>query len=255
MELFHIWLQDFNKKIKASNRKVLLFIDNCGAHNNIPYLSHVTVQFFPANTTSKLQPLDQGIIKNFKTLYRKEIIQKLILDIEKDKQISPVNLLDAVRFISKAWHNVADSTISNCFKKAGFPVDEHLNQVPLQNIDVQYQWQTVNNFLNNHNITSFDEYVNIDQDVVVSGKLSDDDIIELMQDDDDNICLENDVYEEPVSSNEVKMAMNHLRTFLERCENVNDEIFSALIKIDNVIDIKIQDNLRQKKITDYFLKM
>jgi hypothetical protein len=47
-------------------------INNCTAHNDIPELNAIKVQFLPANLTSKLQQLDQGIIKNFKTLYRKE---------------------------------------------------------------------------------------------------------------------------------------------------------------------------------------
>lgn len=66
--------------------------------------------------------------------------------------------------------------------------------------------------------------------------------------------MNNDLVDEPVTNNQVKIAMNNVRSYLERCENVSDEIFSALIKIDNVIDIHIQNNLKQKRITDYFAK-
>ena len=53
-------------------RSILLMMDNAGCH---PHdlegkFSNVKV-VFPANTTSKLQPLDLGIIKNFKSYYRK----------------------------------------------------------------------------------------------------------------------------------------------------------------------------------------
>lgn len=64
--------------MKREKRKILLFLDNCTVHNSPPTLSNVEVYYFPPNTTSKLQPLDQGIIHNFKTLYRKEIV-KIIL--------------------------------------------------------------------------------------------------------------------------------------------------------------------------------
>lgn len=245
--------------MKKSNRKILMFIDNCTAHNDVPKLSYVKIEFFPANTTSKLQPLDQGIIKNFKTFYRKEIVQKLTLEIDNNKKISPINLLDVVRFISKAWHNVTESTIINCFKKSGFPVQSNVvAEKPVNNSATQSQLETVNNFLNKQNVISFKEYVNVDNDVVVSGKLSDDDIIESINDENNNDCFENDsdddVQEEPVSNSQVKSAMNILRNFLEKCENVDEEIFSNLVKIDNVIDIKIQDSLKQKKFTDFFTK-
>jgi hypothetical protein len=41
-----------------------LLLDNASSHNaeNIPTLSNIKVHFLPPNTTSILQPLDQGII-------------------------------------------------------------------------------------------------------------------------------------------------------------------------------------------------
>ena len=69
--------------IKNKNRKILLFIDNCTAHNDIPELTNIHVEFLPANNTLKLQPLDQGIIKNFKVHYRAEIVSRLMDSIDK----------------------------------------------------------------------------------------------------------------------------------------------------------------------------
>ena len=44
--------------------------------------SNVNVQFLPPNTTSVLQPCDQGIITNFKLYYRHLLINRYIQDIE-----------------------------------------------------------------------------------------------------------------------------------------------------------------------------
>lgn len=77
------------------------------------------LEFLPPNTTSKLQPLDMGIIKNFKTFYRKEVIRKILTDMESGKKNS-INVLDAIRYADKAWRNVTTRTIVNCFKSCGF---------------------------------------------------------------------------------------------------------------------------------------
>ena len=45
-------------------------------------LSHTRVVFLPPNTTSKIQPLDAGIIANFKALFRKELIRFTFNQIE-----------------------------------------------------------------------------------------------------------------------------------------------------------------------------
>ncbi|XP_050546377.1 tigger transposable element-derived protein 6-like [Daktulosphaira vitifoliae] len=117
-DLFKNWLIKFYQKKRLKQRNVLLFIDNCTAHCNIN-LKSVKVEFLPPNTTSKLQPMDRGIIQNFKTLYRKEIIRKIVYDIDEGRPCS-INLLQSMRMCEKAWRNVQPSTIVNCFKKAGF---------------------------------------------------------------------------------------------------------------------------------------
>ncbi|GBP05895.1 hypothetical protein EVAR_79782_1 [Eumeta japonica] len=62
----------------------------------------VKIQYLPANTTSKLRPMDQGIIKNFKSLYRKEVVRNMLDNME-EKKNSTRNLLHAMRMADKAW--------------------------------------------------------------------------------------------------------------------------------------------------------
>ena len=69
--LFDEWFISVNKTMIKERRNILLFIDHAPCHNADLEYSNVIVKFFPPNTTSKLQPLDQGIIKNFKCFYRK----------------------------------------------------------------------------------------------------------------------------------------------------------------------------------------
>ncbi|GBM71597.1 Tigger transposable element-derived protein 4 [Araneus ventricosus] len=60
-EIFGDWLKSLDKSMRVKKRKIILFIDSCSAHN-LSALKNVSVKFFLANTTSKLQPMDQGII-------------------------------------------------------------------------------------------------------------------------------------------------------------------------------------------------
>jgi hypothetical protein len=70
---FQEWLQEFDCQIgqKHGGERVLLLLDNCSSHKieNLT-LSYVDVYFLPPNTTSKLQPMDAGIIMAFKKHYR-----------------------------------------------------------------------------------------------------------------------------------------------------------------------------------------
>ena len=68
------WLKGFNSKIKRRKKKVILFIDNCPGHPTVDNLSHVTVHYLLPQTTSLLQPCDQGIIQCFKRNYRQALL-------------------------------------------------------------------------------------------------------------------------------------------------------------------------------------
>lgn len=54
--------------MRITNRKILLLMDNASCHqaDNINELSNVRVHFLPPNTTSIIQPMDQGILYSLK---------------------------------------------------------------------------------------------------------------------------------------------------------------------------------------------
>ena len=69
-DIFRDWLKKFDRKMTIHLRKVALVLDKCAAHpKNVVGLKSTELLFSPPNTTSVLQPLDQGIIPNFKNLY------------------------------------------------------------------------------------------------------------------------------------------------------------------------------------------
>lgn len=109
--------------------------------------------------------MDRGIIKNFKMFYRKLLLRIVISKSDLGQSASiiakAVPILDAIRWVDEAWNNVQDTTIKNCFRKAGFNLtetgletetteDESVTQFPVEIDFVSY---------------NFEEFVNCDNDV------------------------------------------------------------------------------------------
>ena len=77
-QIFREWLLKIDKIFLKQGRKILLFVDNFSGHNFEGTLTNVKLVYFPANCTSILQPLDQGIIASFKVGYRTLIIRRIV---------------------------------------------------------------------------------------------------------------------------------------------------------------------------------
>ena len=86
--------------------------------------SNVKVVFLSKNTSSRLQSLDAGIIRNFKLNYRKKLLRFVISRINDNVKatdiIQEVDVLKAISWIKSAWGEASEETIVNCFKKCGF---------------------------------------------------------------------------------------------------------------------------------------
>ena len=123
-DLGHIeeWLRKWDAKLTRHNRKIALFIDNCSAHPRVQGLQSIELILFPPNTTSEIQPCDQGIIQALKVHYRKNMVKRLITAINSGSTAAnfKITLLDGLQMLRSAWESVTESTISNCFRKGGF---------------------------------------------------------------------------------------------------------------------------------------
>ena len=68
--IFANYFRVFNTKMEVTRRKVLVLLDNASVHDYKLKYSNIEFLYLPPNTTSRLQPLDAGIIASFKKQYR-----------------------------------------------------------------------------------------------------------------------------------------------------------------------------------------
>ena len=68
-------------------------------------VSNIKIVFLPKNTTSRLQPLDAGIIRNFKVKYQKSLVKYVLLRINDNasaaETVQDVNILMAIRWVQR----------------------------------------------------------------------------------------------------------------------------------------------------------
>jgi DDE superfamily endonuclease len=122
------WLRFFYSVAGSNNRRILLLLDNFSAHlagiEEAPPPDNIRVIFLPANSTARFQPLDQGIIANFKVYYRKQWLDYCIEQALLNKDpIKTMNIRQCLIFAVEAWKLVRETTIQNCYKKSSVLIE------------------------------------------------------------------------------------------------------------------------------------
>ena len=117
--LFEEWVRELDQKFASEGRSIALVIDKCPAHPHIENLKSIKLLFLPPNTTSATQPMDQGVIRSLKSKYLKNMVQKVIRNLEKNKPLLRISILNGMQMLVSAWNSVSTETIVNCFRKAG----------------------------------------------------------------------------------------------------------------------------------------
>ena len=129
-DLFADWVKEFDWKFAAQERKIALIVDNCPAHPIVDGLKTIELIFLPPNTTSKTQPMDQGVIRSLKAFHGNWIIKRYITSIDGGRSPTKVNMLEAMALLTAAWEYVSPITLINCFRKAGISSESQARSQP-----------------------------------------------------------------------------------------------------------------------------
>ena len=85
-QIFEEWVRKLDRTFRMEGRKIALLIDNCPVHPSVPDLTNVQLVFLPPNTTSVLQPVDQGVIRSLKAYYRGRVVRRLCRALDNTKR-------------------------------------------------------------------------------------------------------------------------------------------------------------------------
>lgn len=120
--------------------KILLLVDNAPSHPaSLENLSNnIKLAFLPPNTTSLLQPCDQGLIQTFKSYYLRSTMAAAVKKTNEENKTlrdfwKNFTIKDAVTFIKQSWDEVPTKCLNGVWKKLcpqfvhsfeGFNVDD-----------------------------------------------------------------------------------------------------------------------------------
>ena len=252
-ELFEEWVREQDEKFENEGRKVALIIDNCPAHPVIENLKSITLYFLPPNTTSALQPMDQGVIWSLKSKYRTHIIQKVLAAIDQGKQLPVISILEAMKVLALSWSEVSKEAITNCFTKSGFSEDVCSEE----DDDPYFQLREAFDKLCAHaqefvpDGLKCEDIVHVDRDVqVTEGLLTKEEIVEENVNDDVEIAERSE--DIPIKSNSQEV-FRAIEALLDYSMFTNSgEIGKLATKVSLMVEKENLKLKRQNKITDFF---
>ena len=116
-EIFEEWVHKLDRKFRADDRKIALIIDNCPPHPSVSILTNVQIVFLPPNTTSILQPMDQGVIRSLNAHYRGRAVRLLCRALEKKEPCPKISILQTMKILADSWEAVTKTIIHQLFQE------------------------------------------------------------------------------------------------------------------------------------------
>ncbi|KFM61616.1 Jerky protein-like protein, partial [Stegodyphus mimosarum] len=193
---FHHFVPEVKESFKSlglpEDTKAILLLDNCKAHPPVDELvsGNIVATLLPPNVTSLIQPMDQGVIQNFKCFYRRSFIQGLLnADCDVTDFQKKFTVKDAVYAIAQSWNQVKNTTLQKCWRKL-WPAANPASDLTLQTDEEENHQdaltkvldvvRSTDNPLKNLPEDEVEEWLLIDENEPVEQELTDEDIINIV---------------------------------------------------------------------------
>ena len=252
--------KEMNKR--GLSQKALLLMDNAPSHPDSLHSddNQISCHFLPANTTSLIQPLDQGVLEKVKLCYKRDLLLRMLNEEDSASNSTSVedlsktlNIKDAVFMSAKCWDEVGEITIAKSWNKLlsiSTSTDEQ-QEDPSEDIEI---------LLDKHNIPTQEREEWIAADVNDPGyhEYTEDEIIKIAQDEVSGVQEEE--YEEEIDEPMVThtQACEAAETLLKYLEQQPDIPISTTIFLNGLLmqaARKRASNLKQTKLDSYFIQL
>ena len=255
--------------MESDGRKIVMVLDNCPAHPHVE-LKNIELAFLPPNTTSATQPMDAGVIRNFKLHYRRILADRRLEAAETGDKDFKWNLLDCLFAVKCAWTLVTPTTIANCYRNAGFfqgdassRAESSAEVASSQESELRVFriiWDGLRDMI--EEMPSLEDYVDIDNEAECAERMTDQEIVEAISKDqnpesDDDEEVGETLVEEPEPIPTAKQALQPIdciRRFtlsMDESPETEDAIRLTTILEQTLMKEKAS-RTRQSTITDIF---
>ncbi|KAJ5721893.1 ARS-binding protein 1 [Penicillium malachiteum] len=255
------WLYWFDQRM--TGRKIVLLMDNFSAHeaaadlikhSQIP-LQNTLIIWLPPNTTSKYQPLDQGIINTWKVYWRREWVRYMLWEYEARRDpLATVDILKAIRWAIKAWEfDINALVITNCFRKGLYDSKDQVD-TPLVHQDISRDIER----LPIRDVMDISQFLNpVDEEVIDSHDTIEELILSQFQGPKTQDIEEEDTGQEiemqpPITLPVALSAIRDLISFHEQQETPDVAYIRGLRRDEIEMQRKEVENRKQSDIRGYF---
>lgn len=276
-EIFCDWFK--NKFVPAVQKhlehaglpqKAVLVLDNATSHPAEEILKsedgNIFVRYLPPNVTADIQPMDQGVIRNIKTIYRRNLLLKLVEEGYNNLLSFWKNLtvLDAIYYVEDAWRSVKSSTVKKSWKAI---LAKEENETPIEDddsIDLQRNiLEDLRNLEGSENVDELAVQQWIDEDSKLESYevLSDDEIVSRVTCDSEETRNEESESDQECLLTHPKLshgdALVHTEALLNYLEQENESTPAEKMMLRNLrgkIRRRVNENRKQTSIISFFTK-
>lgn len=242
-------------------------MDNAPGHPKDLTHPNVKIKFLPPNTTSLLQPMDQGIIYTFKTYYIRRSI-RWILDTTETDSIDVTSawkkfsIKDSLELVNLSLKEIKVSTLNRCWRKL-WPEVVRSNEIEVP----KRGFQDILDLAHLIEGEGFDDMANDDlQELFVDNEIDDESLLEIAVNEANNSKSDDSSSEETVPSLTIEKLQEGFAyaSNLESCFINADPVIERRLKFKNDLEkilmpykecykeaLKVT---KQSKMTDFFYK-
>ena len=252
---------------KGYARKAVLVLDNAPSHPQLDILQSpdgaFTCFFLPPNTTSIIQPMDQGVLENLKRRCKRPLLQKLLLSLDDGRPqqfVKGLNIKDCIYMCAKAWDDIREESLSRAWTKLLVGTDP--SNIATDSPGTSGDADDASSILivgTELNLSSSDVYEWLDTDHNLGEDLTDEEIVQLVQAPESNHGESSDEEsEEPsvcslVSHKEAVEAFDVTIRYLEQQPSMNSVQLMLLIKLRSSAMTECLKSMKQTNIKIIFI--